>query len=96
MIGNTTNQMNSKNQGNAQNQKWNAVRSRIKRGQSFEQAINYSQSSTTNSQMFQRGLVMFEGKRTPIDKLIPLFDNATIEMMIKSGVENEKLFKKKE
>ena len=60
------------------------VRSRIKAGKTFEEAISYP-SGSNYYQKFKNGWVNFEVKWTSVNELKMIFDEETTLNMIKSG-----------
>lgn len=75
--------------------KWYTVKARIRNGESFEEAISYP-SGRGKIDIFRKGFVMFEGSWASLDDLNMIYNKDTTENMLKTGVEEEKLFKRKE
>ena len=80
---------------NPYNLKLSTFRTRVERGESLEEAMLYP-SGRFPLNIYRNGWINFEGKWTSVDDLDMIYDKDTTENMIKTGIEIEKLFKRKE
>ena len=83
-----------KNHANPYNLKWYTVLKRLK-SETFEQAMSYP-AGRYPLEIYKNGFVMFEDQWTSINDLEMIFDKEITKNMIKSGIEINKLFKRRE
>lgn len=76
------------------NLRWGTVKHRLSKGQSFEEAMSYP-AGITPYKTYKNGWLMFEGSWTSVNELEMIYDKDTTENMLKTGIEAEKLFKRK-
>lgn len=81
---------------NPYNLKLSTVRSRINiYGKTFEEAMSYPAGQNI-LEIFKNGWVMFKDEWTYVSDLEMILDQEITENMLKTGIEAEKLFKRKE